>query len=82
MFVRKLTFLYLFSSQVLYFFIGIKQRIHQKKEQKFSLSRHNTTVCSLVCGLLAIVGALPHIGHAQRWVCIGHSEEFFKDYVW
>jgi hypothetical protein len=53
-----------------------------KKEQKVPLSRHDTTVCSLICGPLDIVGALPNIGHEYKWLYIGHSEDFFKYYVW
>jgi hypothetical protein len=30
---------------------------------------------------LAIVGALTHIGHEQKVLYIGHSEELFKDYL-
>jgi hypothetical protein len=50
--------------------------------KQVSLSRHDTTVCSLMCGPLAIVGVLAHIGHDKKWLYIGHSEEFFKDYCW
>jgi hypothetical protein len=53
-----------------------------KKELKVPFSRQDTTVCSLMCGPLAIVGALTHIGLKQKWLYIGHSEDFFKDYVW
>jgi hypothetical protein len=78
MFVRELTFLYLFSSQVLCFFIGMYQRIHSKKEHKFPLSHHDATVCSLMRGPLALVAALPQIGHEQKWLYIGHSGAFSK----
>jgi hypothetical protein len=72
----------MFSSQVLCFLIDMQQCIHPKKEEKVPLSRHDTTVCSLICGPLAIVGALQNIGREQKWLYIGHSEDFFKDYVW
>jgi hypothetical protein len=50
-------------------------------KQKVPVSRHDTTVCSLICGRIAIVGALTRIGHEQKWLHIGQSEDFFKDYV-
>jgi hypothetical protein len=31
-----------------------------------------------MCGPLAIVGASMHIGHEQRWLYIGHLEDFFQ----
>jgi hypothetical protein len=73
-----------FSSQVLCFllFDWYIAAHPPKKEQEVPFSRHDTTVCSLICGPLAIVGALPHIGHEQKWLFIGHSEDFFKDFVW
>jgi hypothetical protein len=54
----------------------------RKKEKNVHLSHHDTKVCSLMCGPLAIVGTSPFIGHEQRCLHIGHSEGFFKDYVW
>jgi hypothetical protein len=47
-----------------------------------SLSRYDTTVCGLMCDPLAVIGSLAHIGHGQKMLHIGHSEDFFKDYVW
>jgi hypothetical protein len=49
-----------------------------KEVKEVPLSRHDTTVCSLICGPLAIVGALQNIGHEQKWLYIGHSEDFSK----
>jgi hypothetical protein len=46
------------------------------------MARHDTTVCRLMCDPLAIVVTVTRIGHEQKWLYIGHSEYFFKDYVW
>jgi hypothetical protein len=56
--------------------------IQPKKEQKVHLSHHDATVCILICGPIAIVGAVTRIGHEQKWFYIGHSKYFFKDYAW
>jgi hypothetical protein len=74
-FVRKINlFVFVQFSSPLLFDWYVAVCIQPKKEKKDLLSRHDTTVCSLMYGPIAIVGTVTHIEHEYKWLYIGHSK--------